>query len=232
MVGYIMAIEKLMLEKEEIIHVLVKTQCSTLEIELYPLNTMWQVLCEYGKSLDIDDRERFQNVWFKNGRTKKETKELNSTAEELELESGDTLLICKINHNDATMNSHFAIAYNTAYRMHVAPPKRKKDYHELIIGFSNTTHFITFYTDNSTLNDIMAPFLWRDDFWGNINCFTDGKSAILMVNEENGKCAKPSEFDTLISDFVGSETELGRLFVILEDKDVSGMHLDSFSFGE
>lgn len=55
---------------------------------------------------------------------------------------------------------------------------------------------------------------------------------MLIVNEKTGKCAPPSEFDTLISDFVGSETEPGRLFVILEDKDVSGMHLDSFFFGE
>ena len=70
------------------------------------------------------------------------------------------------------------------------------------------------------------------DYIGDTNPFTDGKKAMLIVNEKTGKCAPPSEFDTLISDFVGSETEPGRLFVILEDKDVSGMHLDSFFFGE
>ena len=48
----------------------------------------------------------------------------------------------------------------------------------------------------------------------------------MIVNEQTGKCAFPSEFDMPISDFIGDRHKLGCLFVILEDDTVPTKHLE------
>ena len=216
---------------KDIVRLIVMYSCATEEIDVFRENTMEQILVELADDLCLDSslpRIRFINV-----RTSDMSRDRTITAEELGLIDGDTLMIDAA-FPDATIVSHFWLVNNTFYRINKEFPKGRKNFHELSLAFSNSLwgHSVTFYLGDSNLRDIVKPWFWMPDYIGNTNSFTDGKKAVLIVNERTGKCALPSEFDTLISDFVDSETEPGRLFVILEDKDVSGMHLDSFSFGE
>ena len=218
---------------KDIVRLIVTYSSATEEINVFRENTMEQILVELADDLCLD-RSR-PRIKFINVRTSDMSRDRTTTVEELGLIDGDTLMIDDT-FPDATIVSHFWLVNNTLYRINKEFPKGRKSFHELSLAFSNRNslwgHRVTFYLGDSNLRDIVEPWFWMPDYIGNTNSFTDGKKAVLIVNERTGKCALPSEFDTLISDFVGSETEPGRLFVILEDNDVSGMHLDSFSFGE
>lgn len=62
------------------------------------------------------------------------------------------------------------------------------------------------------------------------NHLTEGKRPVMIVNERSGKCATPSKFDMLISDFLEDDKEVGKLYIICEDErdTPSGMHIDKF----
>ena len=51
-----------------------------------------------------------------------------------------------------------------------------------------------------------------------------------FLRERSGKCAMPSEFDMLISDFFEDDKEIGKLYIICEDEQEipSGLHMDNF----
>jgi hypothetical protein len=215
----------------DIIHLIVNHGLFTEELDVFRENTMEQILVELADNLRLDSLS--SQIKFINVRTSDMSRDRTITVEELGLIDGDTLMIDDASP-DATIVSYFWLVNNTLYRISKECSKGRKNFHELSLAFSNSLwgHSVTFYLGYSNLRDIVEPWFWMPDYIGNTNSFTDGKKAVLIVNERTGKCALPSEFDTLISDFVGSETEPGRLFVILEDNDVSGMHLDSFSFGE
>lgn len=215
----------------DIIHLIVNHELFAEELDVFRENTMGQILVELADDLHLDSlspRIRFTNV-----RTWNASRDRTVTVGELGLINGDTLMM-DYSFPDATIVLHFWLVNNTLYRTRKDRPKGREGYHELALAFSDNSqsHMVTFYVSDSNLCDIVAPWLWMPDYIGNKNSFTDGKKAMLIVNERTGKCALPSEFDTLISDFVGSEAEPGRLFVILEDENIFGMHLDSFSFGE
>lgn len=215
----------------DIIHLIVNHGLFTEELDVFRENTMEQILVELADNLRLDSLS--SQIKFTNARTRNTSRDRTITVEELGLINGDTLMMDD-SFLDATIAFHFWIVNNTLCRIKKDRPKGREGYHELSLAFSGNSqgHMVTFYVSESNLCDIVAPWLWMPNYIGNKNSFTDGKNAMFIVNERTGKCALPSEFDTLISDFVGSEAEPGRLFVILEDEDVLGMHLDSFSFDE
>ena len=214
-----------------IIHLIVSNGLFAEELDVFCENTMEQILEELADNLRLNSLS--PQISFINARTGNMSSVRTITVEELGLINGDTLMMGNFSP-DATIVFHSWIVNNTCYRIRKDQPKGRECYHELSLAFSDNSqgHMVTFYVSESNLCDIVAPWLWMPDYIGNKNSFTDGKKAMLIVNDRTGKCALPSEFDTLISDFVGSEAEPGRLFVILEDENVFGMHLDSFSFGE
>lgn len=216
---------------KDIIHLHIKRGSLSEELDVYRENTMGQVFIECRDSLKVNTSS--SRVIFINERAETASRDLTSTIEELNLEDGDTMIIGDCNYPDATMVSHFGIVNNTAFRLNQECPKKVEDYHELYIAYSGgaSERYIQFYICNSCLRDIIAPYSWMPKWFGSDNPFTGGKQALLIVNEKTGKCAMPSEFDTLISEFVGNINEPGRLFVILEE-NICGMHLEKFSFGD
>lgn len=218
--------------QKDIVHLLVKHGLLMAEIEVYPENTMRQIFIKNTDDLQMDSSTH--RAIFKNERTGKVSSDQKSTVRELDLKDGDTLLIDDGTFSDATIVSQFGIVNNTLYRMRKDTQNERDHYHELLIASSNNSygHEIKFYVNDSSLHDIIAPYLWMPKWVGCENIFTEGKRVLLIVNEITGACAMPSEFNTLITEFVGNVKEPGRLFVILEDEKISGMHLESFSFSE
>ena len=220
--------------ENKIIHILVKANLLSVEIGVYHDNTMEQIYTECASDLGLKPNGSSSRKMFKNIRAGKVSTDPNFTCKNLELEEGDTLLIDDCFGLDATIVSHFGIVYNTLYRTQKNQPKERKNYHELYIASSNNTfgYEIKFYIQDSCLYDIIAPFYWMSEWFDDVNPLTNGKHVVMIVNEQSGKCAMPSEFDTLISDFIEGDKEPGRLYVILENEDILGMHLDCFSFDE
>ena len=218
--------------EEKIIHIIVEIDFHSVEMDVFPGNTINQILTECASDLNLKISSRSSHIAAKNMRTGIASMDLNSTAKELNLNNGDTLLIYNSSAPDATTVQHFSIVNNTLFRTQKNAPKARENYHELLIASSNDSsgYGIKFYIQDSCLYDIISPFCWMPKAFDEKNYLTNGKRVTMIVNEQSGKCAMPSEFDTLISDFIGNEEKPVRLYVILENENIGGMHLERFYF--
>ncbi len=220
---------------KNVIQIIVKSQSQSVWIDVYSENTMYQILYEYAKDLQVDSTD--PHILFIHKRVNKSTTNQDATVNDLCLQNGDELLMQdRGSAPDATMVFHFMVAYNTLRRLKKnALPRKNRDYHEMNVAVStNKGHEIKFYLSDSTLRDIVAPFLWMPEGYGITNYLTEGKRPVMIVNERSGKCAMPSEFDMLISDFLNDDKEIAKLYIICEDEQETprGMHIDSFSFDD
>lgn len=220
---------------KNIIQIIVKRQSKSVWIEVYGENIMDQILDEYAETLQVDFAD--PHISFINKRANKSTTDRYATVNDLCLQNGDELLLHdRTSSPDATMTFHFMVVYNTLHRLKKnAMPGNKRDYHEMNVAAStNNDHEIKFYISDSTLRDIVAPFLWMPEGYETTNHLTEGKRPVMIVNERSGKCAMPSDFDMLISDFLNDDKEIAKLYIICEDEQEtpSGMHIDSFSFDD
>ena len=216
-----------------IIHILAKSHLCEVELDIYSDNVMEQIVEEYAVNLQLQINPRHFPRCF-NKRTGNHTNNPYSTVDELDLREGDILWIDDASC-DATVTSFFEIVSNTYHRMHSNSSDTQDDcqkeegaLHELYVASSNSEfrHRFKYYTDDSLLRDIITPRWWCDEWYGTENETTQGCYVKMIVNEQTGKCAFPSEFDMPISDFIGDRHKLGCLFVILEDDTVPTKHLE------
>lgn len=218
---------------KNIIQIIVKSQSQSVWIDVYSENIMDQILHKYAEDLQVDSTD--PHILFIHKRANKRTTDRYATVNDLGLQNGDELLILDRGSSpDATIVFHFMVVYNTLRRLKKnAPPRNRRDYHEMNVAVSTGKgHEIKFYLSDSTLRDIVDPFLWMPEGYEITNCLTEGKRPVMIVNERSGKCAMPSEFDMLISDFFEDDKEIGKLYIICEDEQEipSGLHMDDFSW--
>lgn len=215
--------------------IIVKSPSQSVRICVYGENTMDQILREYAEDLQVDFAD--PRFLFVLKRANTSTTDRNATVNDLCLQDGDELLIQDHRRGpDATSTFHFMVAYNTLRRLKKnALPRNIRDYHEMYVAASTKEgHEIKFYLSDSTLRDIVAPFLWMPEGYETTNYLTEGKRPVMIINERSGKCAVPSEFDMLISDFLEDNKEIGKIYIICEDEQETpeGMHIERFSFGD
>lgn len=220
---------------KDAIQIIVKSYSKSIRIYVYGENTMDQILNEYAEDLHVDSAD--PRILFICKRANKTTTDGYATVNDLCLKNGDELLIQDHGSGpDATIVFHFMVVNNTQHRLKKnTQPRNRGDYHEMNVAASTKKgHEIKFYLSDSTLRDIVAPCLWMPEGYDNTNFLTDGKRPIMIVNERSGKCAMPSDFDMLISDFLNDDKEIAKLYIICEDEQEtpSGMHIDSFSFDD
>lgn len=130
---------------KDIVRLIVMHSSATEEIDVFPENTMEQILVELADNLCLDisqPRIRFINV-----RTSEMSRDWTITVEELGLIDGDTLMIDDVSSPDATFVSHFWLVNNTLCRKNKEFSKVREDYHELLLAFSKRLwgHSVTFY---------------------------------------------------------------------------------------
>lgn len=212
------------------IQIMAKSQSQSIRIYVYGENTMDQILYEYAEDLHVDSTN--PRILFICKRANMKTTDRNATVNDICLQNGDELLI-QDRYPDATMVFHFMVVYNTLRRLNKNTQLRNGDFHEMNVAVStNKGHEIKFYLKDSTLWDIISPFLWMPEGYETTNYLTEGKRPVMIVNERSGKCAMPSDFDMLISDFLDDDKEIAKLYIVCEDEQdtPSGMHIDRFSF--